>query len=145
MNKMILSFEIICLLKWILENKKDDLSNILKKALQEGCLDLYDEISSEANDVLLFSETIAQYVAIFEELIDDYLKENIEHKEHAKVIDVFLKRVLTSNLDRNLILKCLKHSDYKKAAENLSEEDLLKIMYKRLLTEWIPSPLDPSA
>lgn len=130
-NQLLVSFELICLLKWMLENEDEKLSKIIKKAMESG---LQEEINKKAfmsKEEMLFS--IQPVLFDFFDMLECMLAESIGQNAIRKVIEKNLMpsidHIDSSVCDNETVRFCIEKTALKLDREE--EKELLKNYSKK--------------
>lgn len=87
-NQLLISFELICLIKWILENEDEKIKKIIVRALNSGLQEDINKKTSLSKEVII--NDIQSVFFDFFDMMEDILMESIS--EHA------IKKVIERNL-----------------------------------------------
>lgn len=140
-NQFSVSHELVLLLEWLMNYKKDQLRALVKRAVSQG---LSDHIRHETKDSVLDSNFLYYTIVDFFDTIESFLREELaeEMRQQAKQNRVFKtmnhfdaamvdKTMLQASLDK--IVKQLNTNDGEVSAN--AKEKLLK----EVLLRWKPA------
>lgn len=148
MNKgMIVSVEIIHLLKWIMDHGKDGLAALVTQAIAAGCLDIDENIRFDSSlNVANFQKVILEMITFFEDSIDDHVT---GVAGVIPAVEKFKAQLKASKIDQGLIFDAIRMTtlhfkDLKSNGES-QQEELLRAMLINFLKSWKPSKDDARA
>jgi len=146
-NQFVISYELICLLQWILEHEDETLKQLIKKALQSG-MDQHiahtDSIADNTDDSEYTAPTIddiQEIIIDFFELCDTLMAE-VNHEQSVRkaiaknlmpAIDKIDSRLCDDDTVRSSIDRTTAQLD---ASPNASAKDTL---FRELLKQWKPN------
>lgn len=141
---LVISAEMIFILKWILEQKKDVLVKLIKEALEADSS--YEMIfKNNAANSLIFNDVILQITELFEEEIEKFFATSEIHFNE----DDILKNMQFTNLPKkflhNLIKKSSKHVTKKEVANKMTKQEMIHEIRLDILKNWNPAKNDASA
>lgn len=150
-NRLVVSVEVISLLKWIIENSEEELNDLVGNAIVGGCLDV-DESSrfDTEKNLTEFQEVAMQFLALFEKNIS---KHTYHSKDLNPAVDELMIRLGPCNLDPVLIVNSIKTTsmNLKKTYQGrgahpvLTQEDILRDLLANVLKNWQPGDYDAQA
>jgi hypothetical protein len=149
-NGLIISVEVIHLLKWIMEHGQEDLNSLVTKAINHGCLDIDENARFDsAKNLADFQQVILSVVASLERSVDKYAagSGNI-----APAVEMLMERLWGCNLDPDLIINSVRMTSLNLGKSTKSngtalpaQEDILQSIFANLLKKWKPGKKDTQA
>jgi len=143
-SSLLLSFELVYLINWLLKNEKTKLKLLVKNAIDKGVAtelqNMDAQVASEKNDELqvVFLDFVDFLEATLKECMKTETKVNREVKEN---ILSDLRRLNVSNVDSNTLWSSITQVEnevlkHKKGAN--SQHDIKEIFLEKLLKNWNP-------
>jgi len=147
---LMVSVEVIYLLKWIIEHGEEALDVLITKAIEGGCLEASENSQLPSEQSLLeFQNVFMRIITCLEQSIDKHTA-----RHHGSVVspELLMDRLQGCRLKPELIIASVKAANVygrdllKKNPEAIfSEEDALKKVFACLLKGWKPSKRDAHA
>ncbi len=148
MNKgMVISVEIIHLLKWIIEHGKEGLDALIAEAIEAGCLEIDDQLRFDGTaNAMSFQKVIVDMIAFFENSVDEHVSGVLDSTPAAQRLVDYLQN---TRIDQGLVLDAIRtttlHLKNSKSGKKMLQEDVFKKMLLNLLKSWKPSKDDAFA
>jgi len=145
---LIVSVEAIRLLKWILENQRQDFEVIVASAMAHGCLDIDDESRFDSSQNLNdFQDVICDLINFLEQNVDKYASGSINM---VPATEALLDLLSSSKLDPELILGSvravsLRADNAAKKGFMQTQDKVVKSILTNLLRKWRPGKKDAVA
>lgn len=138
-GQFVLSYELLCLFRWLVENNADDLRPIIAKALAQG---LQDELSlmdraeqlPELEDVQF---SIVDFFSMLEELLLDAADEAVDQQAQEQDLLPAIDKIDTSVCDNETVRFSLE-----KATSLMKDNPSInakKALFEELLKRWKPA------
>lgn len=137
-NQFVISYELICLLQWILEHESEQLKKLVQRALQSG---LHSSMHADDHQEAPALEDIQEIIIDFFELCSTLMAE-VEHEQSVKKA---IAKNLMPAIDQIDHQQCdgdtLRSSIDKTAAQldNKPNASAREVLYKELLKQWKPN------
>ena len=149
-NGLIISVEVIHLLKWIMEHGQEDLNSLVTKAIDHGCLDINENTRFDSTkNLAAFQQVVFSLVAFLERGVDKYAASN---GNMTPAVEMLMEKLWGCKLDPDLIINSVRTASLKsrndvqcKEAPLLGQEDLLQSIFSNLLKKWKPGKKDTQA
>lgn len=135
-----LSYQLLCLLKWLVENDKGTLKMIMEDALEQGALENLKRINLQNEDpetVLEMQDTIIDFFG----LLESYLQETINDRAHQKIKAKALMPTL-EHLDGTLYDNDSLQTSVESTASRIDKnphKNPKQLLYETLLEQWEPT------
>lgn len=138
-NQLVVSFELLQLLKWLLEEEHCTLRKLISKTLNKGLQERLTKPSMD--DCCETSEDMQQYIMDFFIVLESMLLDSIQEKDVNKVIERNLLPAL-DHIDATSFDEEVLNNSIAKASsisEGQSNKDPKEVLYKELLKRWKPA------
>jgi hypothetical protein len=137
---IVLSFELLVLVNWLMQNEKPMLSNLVKHALKNGLAQELEKISNtddiEVNEQ--FYTTIISFLLFMEDSLIDCLSHvNINEETQDDMLPV-LKKIDMQNINIKPTFSVAKKSK----TQNISTEETKDVLLQQILKSWKPNKND---
>jgi len=137
-GQFVLSYELLCLFRWLVEYHGDDLKPIIAKALAAG---LQDELASidrteqlpEIEDVQF---SIVDFFSLLEELLLDGIDESVDQQAQEQDLLPSIDKIDTTVCDNETVRFSLE-----KATSLMKDDPSInakKVLFEELLKRWKP-------
>ena len=145
-----LSFELICLMGWLLKNEKTTLNALVKQAIKNGLAKDLSEINPEEYAKIsgqLYT-TILDFLVYLEEALAhnlDSTKNSTHEKTTPETIFPPSKKRSGSNVDHSMLKISMKQTkaelekEMQKKAASLDPDHAKKLLYEHIIKNWKPS------
>lgn len=136
-NSFVLSYELLALLIWILENEDAALANLIKKAVRSGLKqELYFNGSMLKDELIETArETVIDFFGVMESHLAESLKEQDFKKATVQHLLPAIDHLDAKTFDPDTVRLCLaKATSLPKDSKHTPKETL----YKELLKNWNP-------
>jgi uncharacterized membrane protein len=138
-NQFVISYELLALLRWLIEHDTDKLKKIITKAQKTG---LHGEItkiennkeSQSLDDIHL---TIVEFFGLLESLLIESMNEKVVEKAIEKNLMPAIDHIDSSICDDATVRFSVEKATSK--MDHNPEEDPQDVLYKELLKRWKPS------
>lgn len=145
-----LSFELICLLNWLLKNKKQDLNSLTKQALENGFLQDLEALSyaEEQKEPDQLYTTVLEFLIFMEESLAKNLETIYLDNATKEAIYPALKKIDLGNLDAKTILISMQQTKSKirlnrKKSLEQNKQNPTNILWEQILKNWKPTKKEP--
>ena len=138
-NQLTISYELLYLMQWLLENEPERLKKIIVQALHKGLKEEIQEASKNKN--LTTNEDLHYSVVDFLSLLENLLQEAINEQTLKKLTEKNLLPALTQ-IDNTVCDTTTIQSSMEKASsrlENHPEKNPQEVLFKELLKCWKPN------
>jgi hypothetical protein len=138
-TQFVLSFELLCLLRWLVENDVDKFKKLINKAMSSG---LKEELryAQKAQVQELYMEEIQQSIVEFfgmlEALIADAISEQAVQTAHEKNLMPTIDQIDSAFCDDETLRGSLEKVTSK--IETNSKENPKELLFKEILRRWKP-------
>lgn len=137
-NQLTVSYELLYLVQWLLENESDALKKLINHALENG---LKQDLQTAINSELKSSEDIQYSIVDFLALLETLLHENISEQNMKRIMEKKLMPAI-DNIDNKECDKATVDFSVEKATskiENNPEKNPQEILFQELLKCWKPN------
>ncbi len=137
-NQLTISYELLYLMQWLLENEPDRLKKLIVQALQKGLKEEMQEASKNEN--LTTTEDLQYSVVDFLSLLENLLHEAINEYTLKKITERKLMPAL-SQIDNTVCDTSTVQLGIEKASSRLElnpQENPQEVLFKELLKCWKP-------
>ncbi len=138
-TQFVLSYELVCLLRWLVEHNSPQLKGIIKKALNGGLKKDIKGLDSFNNTNSL--EDIQHSIVDFFGLMEGILLETIHEQAVQKTIEKNLMPAI-EHIDGQQCDDMVIRTSIEKVAsklDNASQEHAQELLFKEILRRWKPS------
>ncbi len=137
-NQLTISYELLYLMQWLLENEPERLKKLIVQALHKG---LKEEMQKAIkNKALTTNEELQYSVVDFLTLLESLLQEAINEQALKNIAEKKLMPAL-DHIDGNICNSSIVQSSIEKASNRLEshpQENPQEILFKELLKNWKP-------
>jgi hypothetical protein len=152
-SNLSLSFELICLMGWLLKHEQEELSKLIENALGKG---LSEELQA-LNPQDFFDEAASMNVTVHEffECIERMLLAKVEgieiERTAGKQLEPALKKMDSQVIDLRTLWTSLQQAKKKLTQNKKNQADASaaeadsanKVLFEQILKNWNPSQIDP--
>lgn len=137
---IVLSFELLVLVNWLMQNEKQMLNNLIKHALKNGLDQEFEKISSTDNIEVneQFYTTIISFLLFMEDSLIECLSHIKINKDTQDDILPVLKKIDMRNINVKPTFSVAKKSK----AQNISTEETKDVLFQQILKSWKPNKND---
>lgn len=137
---IILSFELLVLINWLMQNEKQMLNNLIKHALKNGLAEEFEKISGidniEVNEQ--FYTTVISFLLFMEDgLVQNLSKIKIDRNSKDDIFPV-LNKIDMKDINIKPIFSGAKHS----TTTSIDTEETKNILFHQILKNWKPNKND---
>jgi len=142
-QQFVISYELLCLLRWLLENDLERLKKMISKALANGLhedIKQFEQLGDVNADPAMVQEiqhSIIEFFSMLETLLLEAYKEQAVQRAVEKnlmpTIDHIDTTLLNDDTVRSSVAKATAHS------EKHPKENAQDALFKELLKQWKPS------
>lgn len=137
---IVLSFELLVLINWLMQNEKQMLNNLIKHALKNGLAQEFEKISGiddiEVNEQ--FYTTIISFLMFMEDgLVQNLSKIKIDGNSKDDIFPV-LNKIDMKDFNIRPTFSNTKHS----TTSNTDTEETKNILFHQILKNWKPNKND---
>jgi hypothetical protein len=137
-TQLVLSYELLCLLRWLIEHDATKLKKMVSKAVASG---LYEHIrlldkKSSAYDQEDMQDNILDFLGLLETSLLECMSDHVTHKARSTNLLATVEQLDTTLCDPDIMMSSLEKvatSTHKNPALNPQE-----MLYKELLKRWKP-------
>lgn len=137
-NQLTVSYELLYLVQWLLENESDGLKKLINQALENG---LKQDLQTAVNSELKSAEDIQYSIVDFLALLEALLHENISEQNMKRIMEKKLMPAI-DNIDSKECDKATVDFSVEKATSKIEsnpEENPQEILFQELLKCWKPT------
>ncbi len=139
-SDIVLSFELLVLINWLMQNERPMLNNLIKHALKNGLAEEFEKISGidniEVNEQ--FYTTVISFLLFMEDgLVQNLSKIKIDKNSKDDIFPV-LNKIDMKNINIKPIFSGAKHS----STANSDTEESKNILFHQILKNWKPNKND---
>lgn len=136
-NQFIVSYELLALLRWLIDHDVDKLKKIIAKAFTAG---LKDEVQRlQANPEMPIEEihyTIIEFLGIIDLLLVEQNQENMVQRAREQKLLPAIEHIDSTVFDDEIVRTSLEKAT---ATAGKTNEHAKTVLYKELLKRWKPS------
>ena len=137
-NQLTVSYELLYLVQWLLENESGELKKLINQALENG---LKQDLQTAVNSELKSAEDIQYSIVDFLALLETLLHENISEQNMKRIMEKKLMPAI-DNIDSKECDKATVDFSVEKATSKIEsnpEENPQDILFQELLKCWKPT------
>ena len=137
-NQFVVSYELLALLLWIINNEDASLKHLIKQAFANGLKESFSH-QPPANDAQLLEEaqqSIIDFFGILETHLLDVMHEQSVQQAMEKNLLPTIDHIDTNNCDDIAVRKSIESATNER--QNYSKEQAQEVLYKELLRNWKP-------
>lgn len=142
-QQFVISYELLCLLRWLLEHDVEKLKKMVFKALATGLKDdikLFEQLGDVNADPAMIEEVQHSIIEFFS-MLETLLLESIKEQAVQKAVEKKLMPTI-DHIDSTICNDDIVRSSVEKATEKSElypKENAQDLLYKELLKRWKPS------
>lgn len=136
--QLVLSYELLALLRWLVEHNTDALKRIVSNAITSGLQDELQKIE-KSQDVAHFYElqqSITDFLVILEALLIDTLNEQLKQKTQYRKLAPALEKIDRTVCDKTTVSFSIEEATLK--LRNNPQANPNELLFKELLRRWKP-------
>ncbi len=138
-NQLTLSYELLCLLQWIVENEPDNLKKIISDALDQG---LYENVKSifnkkNAQDLDELHYSVVDFLVLIEDHLSTEMSKKTMRRTLEKQLMPAINHIDSIAYDNATVQFCIDKATLK--LENNPSHNPQELLYKELLKSWKPN------
>ena len=138
-TQLILSYELLCLLRWLIEYDANKLKKMVSKAVSNGLYEhirLLDKKPASAHDQEDMQDNILDFLALLETSLLECMSDHVTHKARSTNLLATVEQLDTTLCDPEIMMSSLeKATALSDKNPNLNPQEML---YKELLKRWKP-------
>lgn len=137
-GEIVLSFELLVLINWLMQNEKQHLSNLLKHALKNGLSEEFEKISNADNIEIneQFYTTVIGFLMFLEDnLLENLSQVKIDKNEKDNIIPI-LKKIDLRDINIKPIFSTSKQE------KNINQKKSTDVLFQQVLKSWKPGKND---
>lgn len=146
MSNLTLSFELISLINWLMENKKEEVTQLIDHAVKNGCIKL-DQQGERSGNNLWAHQTIQDFVDFLEKTLKDTIERtDLLEAELREQLSELANNVDLSSFDDVAILRGFKQAKSQISKINIPESSyqphktfFKEVLMQRILENWQPN------
>jgi hypothetical protein len=146
-NQLLISLELMCLIDWLLQFGKDDLKNVIKKAVSSKSMFATNKIDQDINSI--YDSTI-KFFEFLEDAVEEELDQNYSDLGFAEDdFYISMRDKLDSVIDFKTIWMSIKKAKFKvircsNLASNIHKNKKTKDeFFKQVIRSWKPGRNSP--
>jgi hypothetical protein len=142
-TQFVLSYELLCLLRWIVDNDAEKLKKIIAKAYAAGLKYDVQRIRdgwNEEHSMEDIQQGIVEFFGLMEVLLQEVINEQAVHKAVQKNLMPTLDQIDTAVCDDATMRTTLEKATAK--IEHNPAENPRELLFKELLKQWKPHDKD---
>lgn len=139
-SQLTISYELLCLLKWLVEHDNGTLKMIIEDAIQQGALTQENQkkIDSYANSE--HASSIQESVIDFFYILEEYLQQaSQEHAQRSMKVNALMPTI--DHIDATLYDTKALQTSVEQVAQSLDknpDKNPKQLLYEELLAQWQP-------
>lgn len=135
-NQFIISYELVALLRWLIEHDIDKLKKMVNKAYSAGLKDDVRRIQNKQEEFTIedIHFTILEFLSMMDTLISDTIQERVTQSALEKNLMPAIEHIDSAICDDATV-----RSSIEKAAASGDLENPRTVLYKELLKRWKPN------
>lgn len=137
-NQLTVSYELLYLVQWLLENESDAIKKLINQALEKG---LRQNLQEATNSELKNAEDIQYSIVDFLSLLETLLHENISEQNMKRIMEKKLMPAI-DNIDNKECDQATVDFSVEKATSKIEsnpEDNPQEILFQELLKCWKPN------
>lgn len=150
MSNVSLSFELVCLMSWLIKNEKNGINALVKLALEHGFSEKLEHLQDQEHQM---AEHLYTTVMDFLLYLEQSLHKALDHEEGSQKRE-FLPTVkrIDGDLDSSIIWQSLQQTKQELLARQLnhqepteqaaSSQEAEQLLLKTMLNNWSPDATD---
>lgn len=135
--QFVLSYELLCLLYWLVGHDEEKLKKLIKKALQAGLQEKLQKIDhTHDQNMQEIQHSIVDFFSLLESLLHECMAEQVERKARERNLMTSIDHIDTAFCDEEIV-----RSSLEKATSQIElnpEENPKDLLFKELLKQWKP-------
>lgn len=142
-QQFVISYELLCLLRWLLENDVEKLKKMVFKALATGLredikqFELLGDVSADPAMVEEVQHSIIEFFSMLEMLIAESIKEQAVQRAVEKNLMPTIDQIDSTLCDDDTVRSSVEKTVAR--SEQHPKENPQNVLYKELLKRWKPS------
>lgn len=145
-----LSYELVCLINWLLKNEKPALNALVKQAIKNGFLDDLEQVENPEQAVsqeFLYT-TVFEFLLHLEKNLIKHL-ETIQTNTQEELLFPALQRMDATNLDARTMwlsmhqAKNVLNKTVLPATRDTSADEAATVLFERIIKNWKPNQNEP--
>jgi len=137
-NQLVISFELICLLKWMLENEDENIKKMISRALRSGLKDELNKKHQISKELMLsdIQDVLLEFFDMMEVLLVEALSEEAIKKALEKNLMPSIDQIDSSVCDDATVRFSIEKAASK--VEQNPKENIREALLQELLKRWKP-------
>jgi hypothetical protein len=138
-NQFVISYELMCLLRWLIENESEKIQKIVSKSVAEGLQEELQKIDT-MSDLSIVAEGVQEHIIEFLSMLETFLFEAI-NKEVEKTAREKKLMPAIEKIDTNVCDNEIVRSSIEKTTKTLSlnpDINPKEQLFKEILKRWKP-------
>lgn len=139
-QQFVISYELLCLLRWIIEHDAEKLKKIIARAVASGLKDnmnKLDEIQSQQEEVEDIQHSIIEFFGLMEGLLAESINEHAVKTAMEKNLMPTIDHIDSTVCDDATVRFSIEKATNK--LEQYPKENPQEVLYKELLKRWKPA------
>ena len=146
-SNLSLSFELICLMEWLLQNGDKEIINLIKFSLNNGFTKELENMDAEKYTQI--AEDLPNIILDFLLSLEDALLDSLEglnlnlDKESKEKLIPAVEHLDSNKIDPQTIWLSMQQTRNSLSKNNREKTDIKQILFKKLLNNWSPTKDEP--
>lgn len=148
MNNISLSFELICLMSWLLKNEKQAVNALIKQAVKHGFTENLELMGEQENGLMseqLYT-TVLDFLIFLENSLIKQLDDAVTSNSDQKELLPTLKKI-DAHFDSRTLLASIRQAKsrlakYNKKLQDENKKETQQVLFESMLTNWKPNEED---
>lgn len=138
-EQFVISYELLCLLRWLVENDADKLKKMIERAAIRGLTEKIEQIRTYSDSKALEDahENMFEFFNVLESMLADTIQEQIANQAFERQLMPAIEQIDTTACDDNIVQISLEKA-HSKIAHN-PDKNPQDILLKEILKNWKPS------
>ncbi len=136
--QFVLSYELLALLRWLVDHDADKLKKIIGKGLRSGLQEVLHTLDHTEDAEILneMQHSITDFLHLLEKLLSETMSEEVQEKARQQKLLPTVDHIDTNQCDNNTV-----QSSLEKTTSTLMDNpnaNAKELLYKELLKRWKP-------
>ncbi len=139
-NQLTLSYELLCLLQWLVEHESEALKNLIARAFNKGLKNVLKDVNNTAPDFISAEDmhyNVIDFLGLMEELLNEIKNEQRMKTILRKKLMPAIDHIDAKVLDFDMVQSSVEQASL--AFENNPEQNPQELLLQTLLKSWNPS------
>jgi hypothetical protein len=142
-EQFVLSYELLALMRWIIQHESKSLKRIITRALSRGLRKSFhtsDDTNAPLDDTQELQHAIVEFLELMDTLLWDVTEERAQKDALERNLMPALDQIDTSVCNESIIKSSLARASSK--LERNPSQNAKDVLYKELLKQWKPCKLE---